>query len=53
MQVCIHINTFNKNLHRIENYPELLADVKQLFQSKNFHIKTQAINILSIFKLYF
>ncbi len=44
---------FNKNLHRIENYPELLADVKQLFQSKNFHIKTQAINILSIFKLYF
>ena len=44
---------FNKNLHRIENYPELLADVKMLFQSKNFHIKTQAINILSIFKLYF
>lgn len=44
---------FNKNLYRIENYPELLADVKMLFQSKNFHIKTQAINILSIFKLYF
>lgn len=44
---------FNKNLHRIENYPELLADVKLLFHSKNFHIKTQAINILSIFKLYF
>lgn len=44
---------FNKNLHRIENYPELLADVKQLFQSKNFHVKTQSINILSIFKLYF
>lgn len=44
---------FNKNLYRIETYPELLADVKLLFQNKNFHIKTQAINILSIFKLYF
>lgn len=44
---------FNKNLYRIERYPELWADVKMLFQSKNFHIKTQAINILSIFKLYF
>ena len=42
-----------ENLHRIENYPELLADVKKLFSSPDFHVKSKAVNILSIFKLYF
>jgi asparagine synthetase B (glutamine-hydrolysing) len=44
---------FDENFHRIENYPELSKDVLELFESADFSVKTQAINILSIFKLYF
>lgn len=44
---------FEDNLHRISDYPELSEDVISLFQSDNFNTKTKAINILSIFKLYF
>ena len=44
---------FEDNLHRISEYPELSEDVISLFQSDNFNTKTKAINILSIFKLYF
>ncbi len=44
---------FDENLYRIENYPELLSDVNELFKSQDFYQKSQAINILAIFKLYF
>ena len=44
---------FDENLYRIEDYKELFDDVVSLFQSDSFHLKTKAINILSIFKLYF
>jgi asparagine synthase (glutamine-hydrolysing) len=44
---------FEENFYRIENYPELSIDVSELFESSNFNLKTKAINILSIFKLYF
>ena len=44
---------FDENLYRIENFPELYNDVKELFAVGNFHEKSQAVNILSIFKLYF
>ena len=44
---------FDENFYRIENYPELSKDVLELFDSTDFSVKTQAINILSIFKLYF
>ena len=44
---------FDENLYRIENFPELYNDVKELFSVGNFHEKSQAVNILSIFKLYF
>ena len=44
---------FDENLHRIESYPELYNDVKKLFVSEDFHSKSQAVNILSVFKLYF
>ena len=44
---------FNENLHRIEIYPELYSDVKELFTSEDFHSKSQAVNILSVFKLFF
>ena len=44
---------FDENFYRIENYPELSKDVLELFESADFSVKTQAINILSIFKLYF
>lgn len=44
---------FEENLFRLEQEPELLNDVKELFSSDNFYAKTKAINILSIFKLYF
>lgn len=44
---------FDENFYRIENYKELSADVYKLFQSSDFHYKSKAINVLSIFKLYF
>ncbi|MGC4128189.1 MAG: asparagine synthase-related protein [Bergeyella sp.] len=44
---------FDENIHRIESYPELYEDVFHLFSSGRFHHKSQAVNILSIFKLYF
>lgn len=44
---------FDENLYRIKNFPELYNDVKELFAVGNFHEKSQAVNILSIFKLYF
>ncbi|MFP3592312.1 asparagine synthase-related protein [Chryseobacterium sp. SIMBA_038] len=44
---------FEENLDRLQEYPELRDDVINLFSSKLFYHKCQAINILSIFKLYF
>lgn len=46
-------NYFEENIHRIESFHELMSDVKSLFASPDFHQKSMAINILSIFKLYF
>ena len=44
---------FDKNIDRLQHFPELKEEVLQLFTSSNFYTKAQAINILSIFKLYF
>ena len=44
---------FDDNIHRLASYPELSADVFSLFESESFSLKSKAINILSIFKLYF
>jgi asparagine synthetase B (glutamine-hydrolysing) len=44
---------FEENFYRIEKYPELSQDVFALFQAESFSLKSKAINILSIFKLYF
>ncbi len=44
---------FDENFYRIEDYKELSVDVTELFNASDFQSKTQAINILSIFKLYF
>lgn len=44
---------FDENRDRLEGYPELRDDVINLFLSESFYHKCQAINILSIFKLYF
>ena len=44
---------FEENIHRLENYPELFFDVKELFSAPDFHLKSKAVNILAIFKLYF
>lgn len=44
---------FNDNIHRLEKYPELLKDIEILFLADQFFLKAKAINILSIFKLYF
>lgn len=44
---------FDDNIYRLENYPELSQDVFSLFESESFSLKSKAINILSIFKLYF
>ena len=46
-------NYFEDNIHRIEDYKELESDVKELFQSENFYSKSQSVNILAIFKLFF
>lgn len=46
-------NYFTENIDRLENYTELQNDVKSLFSSSSFFDKAYAINILSIFKLYF
>ncbi|MBW8362369.1 MAG: hypothetical protein K0M56_09325 [Kaistella sp.] len=44
---------FDENLYRVESYPELSADLLKLFDSADFYSKSQAVNILSVFKLYF
>lgn len=44
---------FEENIHRIRDYRELEEDVRQLFSSKDFYSKSQAVNILAIFKLFF
>lgn len=44
---------FNENFERISDYPELSNDVKTLFQSDKFTDKSLAVNVLSIFKLFF
>ncbi|MCD9856578.1 hypothetical protein LUD75_17785 [Epilithonimonas sp. JDS] len=44
---------FNENIWRLENYKDLQADVQFLFSQKDFYQKSQAVNILAIFKLYF
>lgn len=44
---------FDDNFHRIIDYKKLSEDVISLFKSDSFNTKTKAINILSIFKLYF
>ncbi|WP_027375962.1 asparagine synthase-related protein [Kaistella palustris] len=46
-------NYFDGNIHRLERYPELYRDVEELFNSRSFSVKSKAVNILSIFKLYF
>lgn len=44
---------FKENIWRLENYPELKKDVEFLFSQKDFHQKSQGINIIAIFKLFF
>lgn len=46
-------NYFNENIGRLESYPELREEVTNLFSKNTFYYKCQAINVLSIFKLYF
>lgn len=46
-------NYYSDNIWRLENYPELKNDVRQLFEQKDFFQKSQGINILAIFKLFF
>lgn len=44
---------FDENLYRIEAYPELMQDVITLFGSPAFADKALAVNVLSVFKLFF
>lgn len=43
---------FQDNIDRLANYPALSADVNRLYRSSMFFHKSQAVNILSIFKLF-
>lgn len=44
---------FKDNIWRLDNYQELRSDVESLFAQKDFYQKSQGINILAIFKLFF
>lgn len=44
---------YEQNIYRLSGYPELESDIKDLFFSNDFSSKSQAINILAIFKLFF
>ena len=44
---------FTENIWRLENYPGLKNDVEFLFAQKDFYQKSQGVNILAIFKLFF
>ncbi len=44
---------FQSNLWRLDHYPELKQDVEEVFAETGFYQKTQAVNILAIFKLFF
>lgn len=44
---------FKENIWRLENYPDLKQDVEFLFGQKDFYQKSQGVNILAIFKLFF
>ena len=46
-------NYFKENIWRLEHYPELKSDVEFLFSQKDFFQKSQAVNVLAIFKLFF
>lgn len=46
-------NYFKTNIDRLWSFPELKTDIINLFQSPKFYSKAQAVNILSIFKLFF
>ena len=49
----VYQNYFDENIGRIDGYEELSKDVRTLFESKYFAEKSQAVNILAIFKLFF
>ncbi len=49
----VYTEYYENNRHRLENYPELGRDVHRLFNAGDFSSKSQAVNILAIFKLYF
>lgn len=44
---------FDENLHFLDEHKELQRDVIQLFSKKDFFSKSNAINILAIFKYYY
>lgn len=44
---------FSENIWRLENYQELKSDIENLFAQNDFYQKSQAVNILAIFKLFF
>lgn len=44
---------FELNIHRLEDYPELKKDVELLFSKSDFQSKSLAVNVLSVFKLFF
>lgn len=46
-------NYFDKNLFRLEGFPELKKDIEFLFAKEDFQSKSLAVNILAIFKLFF
>lgn len=49
----IYEKYFEENVHFLDQYKELKQDIHQLFSQKDFFSKSNAINILAIFKYYF
>jgi len=44
---------FQNNIYRLRGFPELEKDINELFAQGDFFSKSQAVNILAIFKLFF
>ena len=49
----VYHNYWEENIDRLSRYPELQSDVRKLYASQDFFQKCRAINVLSVFKLFF
>lgn len=44
---------FDENIELLQDYKELQKEIHEIFISRDYFLKAKAVNVLSIFKLYF